>query len=217
MARRLSSDDRASMSIGFVAAAILAFLVARHYLHWPDLHVLEENRPVWRNLYFWSSSTHSSDCGFFCLFIWVANGVNNTKGQPPRPWLGSLALLAGVSGILMTASLEAAILPRVGILDSLLAGMVGMMVAVFFAEGVPAEVWRNLFARNIDYAGRFLPLAGTLVCLFLFGFWVWGLDQRWMAHDYTSVTDMVCFVVGLLAGIFVGKRTSKRESSAAIA
>ncbi len=218
MARKLSADDHASISIGLFALAIVALLLSVHYWHVPNLSLLSESHPIWRNIYFWWSSGHSSsDYVFANIFMLIAGSVNNAKGRPPRPWLGVLTLLAGVAAIMAGASLNAEALPQVGIVDSLFVGLVGMTVATFFAEGVPAQVWRNLFARNIDYAGRFFPLAGTLVCLALFAGWVWELDQRWAVRDYVSVVTVASFVVGIMAGLIAGKRRAEPAISAAIA
>ena len=131
--------------------------------------------------------------------------------------MGSLFILAGVAGILMLATTATVWLPRVGVVDSVFTAGLGLTVAIFFSEGVPAQVWRNLFARDVDYAGRFFPLAGSLVCLVILGVWGWGLDQRLQGHDYTPILDVACFMLGMIAALICGRRRQIPAPSAAIA
>ena len=212
MAKRLSSDDRASISLGFFAAVILALLLAMRYLHWPDLHALDSDRPLWRNLYLWSAPADSSDGFFFNLFVLSAGSVNNAKGRPSRLLLGSLVLPAGITGILTAAARVPAILPRVGVADCFLAAIIGLTIAFFFIDGISTRIWRNLFARNVDYAERFVPLFGTILCLVLAGFWGWELYSRWTKHDYTGGMDIACLGLGLVSAAVMGKRQPRQAS-----
>jgi hypothetical protein len=210
MKRKLSSDARDSLFLALGVGGFFALMfIGMRFLPTTD-HAL------WKNIFLWSSA-QSSDWIFFNLVIFVANGINNAKGQPPRPWLGILFLLIGVAGILMLATTATVLLPRVDVMNSLVIAVVGLTVAMFFVEGVPAQVWRNLFVRNVDYASRFFPMAGTLVCVFVLGLWARELFNSWMAHDYVCVTDMASFVVGFASEVVTGKRRQKPITSAVIA
>jgi len=199
-AMKLSADARDSLSLILVVGLLFAFISFGHRFLPDDRHAL------WKNIYFWSSDTESSDSVFFALFVMVANAVNNAAGRPPRSGLAGLVLIAGLTGILVISGLFASRLPRIGALDSVMAAIFGLTAASFLTNGAPVQVWRDLFARGLDYAGRFFPLAGTMVCVLMLGFWVWELDQRWRAHNYACIVDLACFSLGAAAALVGGKR-----------
>jgi len=104
---KLSADARDSLSLILVVGLLFAFISFGHRFLPDDRHAL------WKNIYFWSSDTESSDSVFFALFVIVANAVNNAAGRPPRSGLAGLVLIAGLTGILVISGLFASRLPRI--------------------------------------------------------------------------------------------------------
>jgi hypothetical protein len=213
MAHRLSTDARNSLYLVFVVGGLFAFV----YFGARYLPIDDQSQPHWGNLYLWSSSESAGGYAWLWPFLATAGSVNNAPGRPPRPWLESAALILGVSGILLVATLAAHDLPHVAVFDSFLYAVIGGTCGRFFIEGAPARVGRNLITRDINYAGRFLPLLGTVLCLLFLGFLAWNVDRRGAAHDYTSIIDVACFVVGFVCVPIGGKRREQPVSSAAIA
>jgi len=213
VAMKLSADARNSLYLVFGVGGLFAFV----FFGMRYFPARDHSHPLWENLYFWSSSEPPGGYTFFSLFVMTANSVNNARGRPPRLWVESIAFVLGVGGILLAASLAAHDLPRVGVFDSLLCAILGGTCGRFLIEGAPAQVGRNLIAREIDYGGRFLPLLGMLLCLAFMTFVAWTTVLRWRAHDYTSVTDTACFLLGLVCVWIGGKRREKPAIAAAIA
>ena len=207
MAQKRSIDAWNSLLLVIAAGGATAFFVfGPRYLPVSD-------GPSWKNISLWSPSYDIATL----LFVMVVGQVNNAPGRPPRIWLSLLMLVAGLAGLFLVVSRVPALIARFGVIANVMALTGGMVFVTALWDGVPAQVWRNLFSQNLDYAGRFFPLAGALICCALLGVWAWDIEKRWMAHDYTSVTDIAGFAVGGLCGLVAGKRKPTRGVSAAIA
>ena len=208
MARLKSSDLSNSLIAVVVVMAFFALLFSGDWFM-PRLEGMH-----WKNVYVFSSSYSDS----LFLFVIVLNQVNNAKGIRQRIWLAALASVTGLAGIVFAVSRTPERLPHLGLLEGIMPWAGGAVLAAALRDGVPAQAFRNIFAKGLDYAGRFFPMTGGLICLGLLGAWGWELDQRWAARDYTVIVDGASFLLGSLCVLIAGKRRpvsrSRREYGA---
>ena len=200
MARNLSSDARNSLTLVAVATVVAVLCL------FPTHLLPREDHAVWKNIYIWSSSGASSDYNDIGLCVLLANRLNTARGRPTRLWSEAFVLSLGMACVLLTASLNVQLIPRIGIVDSLFEAVLGMACARLLIDGVPARVWRSLVARHIDYGGRFFPLLGGLLVLLTLGIWVWALAREWAAATDTPGFDLACFMLGVVCAVVGGKR-----------
>ncbi len=201
MARRLSADDRASFSIGLIAAAILALLFVTPYLHLPDPQLPDIFNPLWGNIYLSSQRT-----GDGILMILAFIGVSTAFGTPKHLFASRLIFMAGLASIILAVSNLARFVPHYSLYDSLVVGGAGFGIAKLLLGGAPSQVWRSLIAPGADYAGRLMPLAAGIACVALLGFWSWLIYGRLNAHDHSAGCDIASFVLGIACTLVGGKR-----------
>jgi len=172
------------------------------------------DRPFWKNIYL---DFPSDGVIPMVLFVSLAGHTNNAAGKPRRPWLSSFIGLAGLTGLALAASRMMDFISHFDLCGGLLMWLGGVIATGAVLDSVLIQVWRNLFARDLTLAGRFMPLLGALGCLALLGICAWCLAGRYAARDYGAVPESACFVWGAICGIISGRRRSAALQSAAIA
>ncbi len=195
MERRPSSEIRNTLLFAFGVGALFNLAASAHIDH-----------ALWRNIYFRAlSSANPYNIGF-SVFLVIALAFNGFTGQPRRLWRASLVFLAVLAAVLLAASGAPHLLPRVGVFDIFQAGIVGLAFALSLVDGTPARVLRDLAAKGTDYAARFFPLTGFLLCLAFVGLWGEWLYRQWSVHAGAVTLDGVCFLLGMVCTLIDGHR-----------
>ena len=197
MAQRRSSDLRDSFYLVFVIGGLFALVVFG-----PHLLPKTDGR-VWKNIYL-SSATHD-DAYLPCVWVltMLKNGTKPGDSRMRRPWLSGVLVVGGLAGVAVAASFAPSLIPHFGLLEGILGLCLGILSAAAVRDGAFGWALQTLFGNGIDYARRFFPIVGVLLCVVCFGLSGWGLYQRAQAHDYMAVADAVCFLTGV-AGIVIG-------------
>lgn len=204
MARNRLTDYREAFLVFLFAVGICALI----YLSSRFL-----DKAIWKNIYLGPVSGSSSS--LLTFFFIVANQLNNAAGRPKRIWASIIVGLIGLAIVAFGASQMADMVPQFDLCSSVCAWIGGGTAMAMLRDGVPAQTWRNLFAKGLDYGGRFFPLAGFLLCVVLLV--LWGMDQ-WTAcsgRDYNGAIDIACFICGAVLALFAGKRRSDPPSTLA--
>ncbi len=173
------------------------------------------DHPLWRNIYLWALPATNPYAIGFGVFLIIACLFNAGAAWPRRVWRASLILLSLLACLFLLAGCIARLLPRVGLLDSLQVAFVGLGVGLLLVDGTPQRVLQALATRGTDYAGRFFPLTGFVICLLFLGPWGPWLCSHWPAHDLTATLDRTCFMLGMICVMLAGRREDMALPTAA--